>query len=123
MVQIDTNYMKTKLASFLEFCQKELDLPHIPKIFMVKKISDKEQPTFAFYNINNNSITVAYQHRHILDIMRSLAHELVHAQQHLQGDLDHNSGDTGSDQENQANSVAGVIMRKWGKTNPDLFSQ
>ena len=37
------------------------------------------------------------------------------------GLLGPNSGDTGSDIENDANAVAGIIMRDYGKQNPDIY--
>jgi hypothetical protein len=53
------------------------------------------------------------------DILRTLAHELVHHHQKLNGDeLD---GEDGSDTENEANARAGVIMRKFGRENPEIF--
>ena len=51
--------------------------------------------------------------------MRTLAHELVHlAQDEQNQDID---GSDGSKHENQANAVAGVIMRKWADKDPSLF--
>ena len=37
------------------------------------------------------------------------------------GLLKPNSGETGSDHENDANSIAGIIMRDYGKQNPDIY--
>ena len=59
--------------------------------------------------------------RHILDILRSLCHEMVHHRQNLNNDLNDKAGQTGSPQENEANSVAGQIMRKYGKIHRELF--
>jgi hypothetical protein len=51
--------------------------------------------------------------------MRTLAHELVHWKQRESGlELD---GSDGSETEDQANAVAGVIMRKFGKMYPEYF--
>ena len=54
-----------------------------------------------------------------MDVLRTLAHELVHWKQCQMGEeLD---GADGSDTENQANAVAGIIMRRFGKSCPHLF--
>ena len=54
-----------------------------------------------------------------MDVLRTLAHELVHWKQCQMGEeLD---GADGSDAENQANAVAGIIMRRFGKSYPHLF--
>jgi phage gp16-like protein len=55
--------------------------------------------------------------------MRTLAHELCHYRQWSKDQLHDNSGDTGSDQENEANAVAGVIMRNWNQAHPEMFGQ
>ena len=110
------------IAPFLKFCQQHLDLARMPRVTLVKKLSGMgDQPTFAYYNMPENSVRVSYENRHIADVQRSLAHELVHARQNHLGQLGRNSGKTGSPQENEANSVAGEIMRMWAKQNPDLM--
>jgi Zn-dependent peptidase ImmA (M78 family) len=53
------------------------------------------------------------------DILRTLAHELVHHMQNLNGD--ELNGEDGSDTENEANAMAGVIMREFGRENPEIF--
>ena len=59
----------------------------------------------------------------MVDIMRSLAHEMVHHQQNERGDLGHNEneGDDGSTLENEANAKAGEIIRIFGKQNPEIY--
>ena len=44
-----------------------------------------------------------------------LAHELVHVAQHQIMPLAANDGATGSDIENEANALAGILMRLWGQ--------
>ena len=60
------------------------------------------------------------KNRHPMDIFRSVAHELVHHKQNEDGRLGHSSeeGSTGSDIENEANAMAGVVMRHYGKKFP-----
>jgi Zn-dependent peptidase ImmA (M78 family) len=61
--------------------------------------------------------------RAVMDVCRSIAHELVHHKQNLENRIsDHiNDGGDGSEIENEANAVAGVIIRKWGKLHPELY--
>jgi hypothetical protein len=61
--------------------------------------------------------------RNLMDIGRSLAHELVHSKQNENGGLTAEQGETGSNIENEANAKAGIIMRNWGKLNPDWYLQ
>lgn len=117
-----TEEIREYIAPFLKFCQQHLELDSMPRVTLVKKLGGMgDQPTFAYYNVQENSVRVSYENRHIADVQRSLAHELVHARQNKLGQLGRNSGKTGSPQENEANSVAGEIMRMWAKKNPDLM--
>jgi Zn-dependent peptidase ImmA (M78 family) len=50
-----------------------------------------------------------------------LAHELTHYKQDLEGRIDENSGEAGSDIENEANATAAVIMRNYGKANRGIY--
>ena len=56
-----------------------------------------------------------------LNIIRTLAHELVHRKQAEQGRIDTNSGDTGSPIENEANAMAGILLRNFGKHHEDIY--
>jgi len=53
--------------------------------------------------------------------LRSLAHEIIHSKQNEQGSLSLEDGNTGSEIENQANAVAGIIMRHYGQLKPEIF--
>lgn len=103
---------------FVNFCCNQLQPKTKPKI----KLTAKELPeTFGYFDIDDKTITVSYANRHQMDVMRTLAHELVHlVQRESKDDLD---GDDGSRDENEANSVAGILMRKWANRKPHLFSE
>jgi Zn-dependent peptidase ImmA (M78 family) len=54
--------------------------------------------------------------------MRTLAHELVHYKQDVEHKIGPDSGETGSPIENEANALAGQIMRRFDEENPELFA-
>jgi hypothetical protein len=61
--------------------------------------------------------------RHVMDVLRTVAHELVHCSQNQQhGQLPDDAGETGSRWENDANARAGIIMRDWANTHPEHFA-
>lgn len=64
---------------------------------------------------------VVAANRNLADVLRTLAHELVHEKQKVEGRLHVGAGDDGTDIENEANAEAAVIMRKFGKANPIIF--
>ena len=115
------NFVKY-MREFLEVCKEELDLEKLPKIvWMTNGDASSEQPTFGMFSNKDKTIRVEIKNRHPLDVMRTLAHELVHFKQHLKGQINNKSGDTGSKQENEANAVAGIIMRQFNRAHPKAF--
>jgi len=107
---------------FLPIAMKELNLKKLPKMVFEKKIEDSSQPTFGQYVNNEKTLYVALSNRHPVDILRTIAHELVHYWQDIHDMLNHDSGKTGSPEENQAHEKAGIIMRKFNKANPQYMS-
>jgi len=109
------------LEDFLPFVMKMLKLDKLPRIGIHKTIETGDQPSFGGYDMENNSIQLALKDRHPADILRTLAHELVHYKQNTTHELDDQSGSTGSPEENEANSKAGVIMRQFNKRFPQYL--
>ena len=77
--------------------------------------------TTAQFNTLTNEINIYSNGRHPVDICRSIAHELVHQQQKEEDRLYDGAGEDGTDIENEANSVAGVMIREFGRENPELY--
>jgi hypothetical protein len=110
------------IDKFIEFAASELQLDELPNIDLQdgNEISVKHK---SFGGYGDKHITVTLSNRHITDVCRTLAHELVHYRQDLNNELTSDSGNDGSPHENEANAQAAVIMRKWGKMHPNLFKQ
>lgn len=111
------------LLDFIKFAAEHLELDSLPKFdFKFDTKRSVEHHSFGGYGGEHINITVL--NRHIMDVCRTLAHELVHYKQDLNHELDgEDPGATGSPQENEANAEAAIIMRNWGKKNPDLFDK
>lgn len=109
------------LKMFLPIVMHVLDLDKLPRIKLHKEIRDTEQPTFGRFLNDDMVIEVGLANRHPNDILRTLAHELVHFKQLLDGKIGPHSGDTGSPEENEANAKAGVIMRIFNKKYPEFL--
>jgi hypothetical protein len=106
----------------LPLAVKHLKLPKIPKIHLNKEQSGTHQASFGGYDSGTDDIHLTISNRHPVDILRTLAHELVHYKQKLNGELVDDSWKTGSPAENEANSEAGVIMRLFNKANPEFMN-
>ena len=107
------------LIDFVKFCKEQLDLKSSPPI---KFVSDTEDTTFGYFDNDTKGIVIQNTGRHQMDVMRTVAHELVHYKQDQTYDRELN-GEDGSPDENQANALAGVILRRWGQKNPTLFTE
>ena len=119
---IDSPDLVDILSAFLPFCMKSLELDQLPKIKLAKRIDAGPQPTFGMFDPDASTITLGISNRHPLDIVRTLAHELVHYRQAVEDRLNDESGTTGSDEENEANAGAGILMRSFGKKHPEFFA-
>lgn len=110
------------LKEFIPTAMEVLHLKEFPKIKPVMEI-DGEHPSFGRYVNETNTVELVITNRHPIDILRTLAHELVHHKQREEGRIKHDSGETGSPEENEANAVAGIIMRNYDDANPEAFNE
>jgi hypothetical protein len=109
------------VADFVNFAKEFLGITDDIKIKLAfKRTSDLK--TTAYYSMLGELVVYA-KDRAIIDICRSIAHELVHHKQNLEERLVNavKDGEDGSPIENEANAVAGVIIRKYGKIKPEIY--
>jgi hypothetical protein len=100
------------LRDFLPIAIEHLKLDHIPKIKLVKSLDDT---TFGRYVNDEQVIYVVVDRRNPVDVLRTLAHEMVHYAQGQDDQLTSTSGNTGSPIEDEANAEAGVMLRMFNK--------
>lgn len=114
----------TAIRDFMPIAIKTLKLKSIPKIDFEKDVkSNHDQPTFGAYRHGDERKMIALdiENRHPMDIIRTLAHELVHYKQDLDGRLSAKSWQTGSPTENEAHEKAGIMMREFDKQYPNYL--
>ncbi len=109
------------VTDFVNFAKKELGITDDIKIELAFERTPNLKTT-AYYDLNG-LIVVYVKDRALIDIERSIAHELVHHKQNINGILVDavKDGEDGSPIENEANAVAGIIIRKWGKLHPESY--
>lgn len=103
---------------FLPLAMEVLELDSLPKIRLRMRVPAGDQPTFGRYVNDEDTVYLAVEDRNAIDVLRTLAHELVHYRQDTECQLDSESGDTGSPEENEANYMAGIVMRHFNKKFP-----
>ena len=116
---------ETKVYDFIHHVTTELGIDPLPKIVLHTDPKwSTHNHSFGRYDPDTHTLNVSMPNRHILDVLRTVAHELVHCSQNQQhGHLPDDAGETGSDWENDANARSGIIMRDWANTHPEDFEQ
>ena len=105
---MDINIIK----QFAKFCQKELGIKHLPKIKLTE-LRDEIQTSAGY--IRGKMIIIYIKGRHIIDICRSIAHELKHHKQWEDKEFNDTEKiqDVGGKFEDEANALAGVLIKKF----------
>lgn len=115
--QVREEFDLQQIRNFVNYASPQLKLQRVPVVTVIEPQPGMEG--LGHYNIKNNNIAVVTKGRLLADILRTIAHELVH---HKQLEIGHQlDGDTGSRTENSANAVAGILLRNYGKKHADIF--
>jgi predicted SprT family Zn-dependent metalloprotease len=118
-----TDEQKEKLNKFVKFVKDELELEQVPKI-VVQNNRDGLKTT-ANYNYNSEVkvVKVTAKNRLLVDVMRSIAHELVHHKQYEQGRLKVKPPDIGGEIEDEANAKAGQFIKMFSKLDETIYDE
>lgn len=111
--QLNKKDVESVLDKFLPFVKQELDINELPPIKLVTGKEAQDMKSFGCWD--GEKIVLSPDNRHPMDVMRTLAHEIIHYSHN------HTNGEDGSDDENEANAKAGVIMRKFAREYPEFF--
>ena len=118
----DPDQLKKILHRFYKSCVGKLELKNPPQLRLETTPDwSRENGSFGQYESETNTLILATYGRHVLDILRTMAHEMTHRQQDEREPLPIDAGETGSPWEDQANAMAGRIMRDWAEEQPEMF--
>ena len=111
------------IGEFIKFAIKNLEIQNPPRSLSLSYDTNKakEMRSFGYFDPNSNKIWIYCGNRNMGDILRTLAHELVHRKQDEEGRISYESGKTGSEIENEANAKAGVLLRDFGKQHEEIY--
>ena len=110
------------VQDFIQDTARRLGIENMPEIIIHSDPEWSEQNrSFGMFVPEEYTLHVSLHNRHILDILRTTAHELAHCRQHEIEPLQPDAGDTGSEFENEAHAVAGIIMRDYADQHPERF--
>lgn len=117
---------KQHLERFVDFVKEELG---VKNEINIRYQTDKDGiRTTAVYKYRDgdedheqSEVRVYTKERALQDIMRSVAHELVHHQQNEKGKLKGKHSNVGGPIEDEANAVAGKLLKKYGIDHPEIY--
>lgn len=118
-----TNKTEKISRDFIKWVCKKLEIDQEPKIVLD---SDKDKVdlhrTFGSTSPGDGSIWVYIDNRNTADSLRTLAHEMVHHKQYLDGVVTSDMDDETKQRiEDEANAIAGRLMREYGKINIHIY--
>jgi len=119
---------KKHLEDFVDFVVKELGITEPVEInYQTDKDGINTTAVYKYSaetsNVTESEIKVYTKERALQDIMRSVAHELVHHKQNEDGELEGKVQNVGGPIEDEANAKAGELLKKYGLDHPEIYGE
>jgi len=114
---------KDKLNKFVKFVKDELGIKEIPTISVQNHREGLKTTANYDYTKENKVVKVCSKNRALVDVMRSIAHELVHHKQFEQGRLEVKPPDIGGEIEDEANAKAGQFIKMFAKIDQTIYDE
>jgi hypothetical protein len=114
---------KDKVTEFVKFVKKELDLNECPSVVLQNGRGRLKTTAHYDYSKENKIIRINAKNRALVDILRSIAHEMVHHKQFEQGRLKVKPPDIGGEIEDEANAKAGQFIKMFSKMDETIYDE
>jgi Zn-dependent peptidase ImmA (M78 family) len=116
----DREHDGLEIEDFIRWvCTKLMIKIEMPDITYSRDKESEDQDRTGYYNAETNHMWIYTGHRNLVDIMRTVAHELSHHKQKLDG---HTSANTPiANLETQADMAAGMLMKIWVRKHPEII--
>lgn len=109
--------MDTIIKEFVEFVAEKLRMDEMPKIKIEKDPEfSTSNKTFGIYYPDAQAFTVEVYGRNIVDVLRTIAHEMTHHRQ-----MEVNSSKSRADLEIEATTAAGMLVKIFCEQRPELY--
>jgi hypothetical protein len=106
-----TDEKREILDKFVLFVKEQLELKTVPTI-KIQNHRDGLKTTANYdYTKENKIIKVCAKNRALVDVCRSIAHEMVHHKQF------------GGEIEDEANAKAGQFIKMYSKEDPNIYNE
>jgi len=114
---------KDKLNRFVKFVKDQLELDTVPVISIQNHRKNLKTTANYDYTKDEKIIKVCSKGRALVDVMRSIAHEMVHHKQFEQGRLKVQPPDIGGEIEDEANAKAGQYIKMFAKEDSTIYDE
>jgi hypothetical protein len=110
------------MTKFIKWTASKLNLDSIPEIEFSYDTEKAQQGHHTGVHVpGEDKVWVYVNHRNMVDIMRTVFHELAHVRQGELGMIKPGDSYPGSPIETQADELAGKFMKIFGKSHPEIF--
>ena len=118
-----TDEKKEILDKFVLFVKEQLELKTVPTVKIQNNRDGLKTTANYDYTKENKIIKVCAKNRALVDVCRSIAHEMVHHKQFEQGRLKVQPPDIGGEIEDEANAKAGQYIKMYAKEDPNIYNE
>ncbi len=112
---------KSRLNEFVKFVRSELGIKKMPEIRIQNNRNEIKTTANYNYNLPDKVIKIYGKNRALVDIMRSVAHELVHHKQWEDERLKVKPPDIGGEIEDEANAKAGQLIKLFAQKDHTIY--
>ena len=114
---------KKKLHDFCKFVCVELEIKNPPLIKIQNHRNEVKTTANYDYSKDDKVLKVCAKGRALVDIMRSLGHELTHHKQWEDGKLKVKPPDIGGEIEDEANAKAGQFIKLFAQKDKTIYDE
>ena len=107
---VPVGHKKKLMRDFVDFCARSLFIDGDYDVYIVDKREKYSIVTTAICFPEKHKLYIYGKGRSYPDVLRSIAHELTHVSQHEKGGLEYDALHFASEQENEANKMAGELI-------------
>ena len=114
--------LQNEVDKFVEWTAKKLNLKKVPGVELSMDTEDAQQNHHTGRHVmGDDTVWVYAKNRNLVDILRTVFHELVHVRQEELGMVKPGSSYPGSPIEAMADMLAGKYIKIYGEKNHHIF--
>jgi len=114
--------LEDEVDKFVQWTAKKLNLKNIPKVVLSQDTEEAQSGHHTgSHHMGSNTVWVYAKNRNLVDILRTVFHELVHVKQDELGMIKPGDSYPGSPIEAMADMLAGKFIKIYGAKHHNIF--